>query len=158
MNIRRERVEKFAVLGKLGSTADGKGFIQQLWKEANEKFNEVKPYAKKDKEGRYIGFWGLMSDFSLDFKPWKDYKEGYYLAGVEVKLDAPEAEGWTKWVYPGSDFVVVKVDHEYQEVMAEGLDYIKENGLHQNGAIFDFMNPKENGQLYLFFPVLEQEV
>lgn len=39
--------ESFVVIGKEGSTNDGKGFIKKLWDNANSHFNEVAHLAKK---------------------------------------------------------------------------------------------------------------
>lgn len=152
MDIKRLRLHQFAVLGKLGSTKDGAGFIQKLWQNAENHFDEIKHLALKDPHDTYVGFWGLMSDFDMHFKPWKDFKEGYYLAGVEVGLDVKAPEGWTKWIYPGFEYVVVLVDDEYQACMAAGLDYVKEHGLELAGAIVDFMDPKNGGQPYIYIP------
>lgn len=152
MNIKRVKLDAFAVLGKLGSTNDGVGFIQRLWQDLNHHFHEIKHLAMKDDSDGYVGFWGLMSDFNMDFMPWKDFKEGNYLAGVEVPMDVETPEGWTKWVYPGFEYVTLRVEDEYQACMAVGLDYLKEHQLTLVGAIVDFMDPKEGGQPYIFFP------
>ena len=61
----------FVVIGKVGSTLDGEGFIQKLWNDANSHFNEVAHLAKKDANGNLVGIWGAMSDMSHSFKPWK---------------------------------------------------------------------------------------
>ena len=71
----------FSVVGKEGSTLDGPGFIQKLWAEANARFREVQPLAKKDGTGNLAGIWGVMSDFSRSFQPWEDhFSKGLYLA------------------------------------------------------------------------------
>ena len=62
----------FVVIGKEGSTSDGKDFIQKLWDDANNHFNEVAHLAKKDAKGNIVGIWGAMSDISHAFKPWED--------------------------------------------------------------------------------------
>ncbi len=73
--MRAERIVKpsFCVIGKEGSSADGPGFVQRLWKEANSHFAQVRPFAI-EKDGRPAACWGLMSDFSRRFMPWE---EGY---------------------------------------------------------------------------------
>lgn len=40
--------EGFVVIGKEGSTNDGVGFIEELWKKANSGFHEVAHLAKKE--------------------------------------------------------------------------------------------------------------
>lgn len=93
--------ESFAVIGKLGSTADGDGFIAKLWQEANAHFEEVSSLAKKNPNGSFAGFLGLMSDFEMNFAPWEDgFSKGLYLAGVEVEKSAEPPKGWVKWVSP----------------------------------------------------------
>jgi hypothetical protein len=47
MKIEKCIKEAFVVIGKEGSTLDGKNFIQKLWEDANSHFNEVQPLAKK---------------------------------------------------------------------------------------------------------------
>ncbi len=152
MDIKRLRLDSFAVLGKLGSTKDGVGFVQRLWKDLEDNFHEIKHLALKDPHDTFMGFWGLMSDFDMTFQPWKDFKEGYYLAGVEIGHETKAPKGWTKWVYPGYEYAVVLVDDEYQACMAKGLDYLKQNELTLAGAIVDFMDPKDGGQPYIYFP------
>ena len=43
----------FVVIGKVGSTLDGEGFIQKLWNDANSHFNEVAHLAKKTQTGTW---------------------------------------------------------------------------------------------------------
>lgn len=47
----------FSVLGKEGSTEEGLGFVQRLWQEANNHFDDIEPYAKKDSNGKVYGIW-----------------------------------------------------------------------------------------------------
>ncbi len=75
--------ESFTVIGKEGSTNDGEGFIGRLWDDANAHFSEVAHLAERDGDGNLCGIWGAMSDFSRSFKPWENFSEGLYLAGVE---------------------------------------------------------------------------
>ena len=69
MNIDVISKPAFSVIGKEGSTADGVGFIQGLWAEANAHFDEVAHLAKRDENGIPVGFWGAMTDFSRSFQP-----------------------------------------------------------------------------------------
>ena len=94
------RKSSFVVIGREGSTADGEGFIQKLWAQANAHFNEIEPLAKRDEQGNLAGIWGAMSDFSRSFQPWDDFSRGLYLAGAECVDGAeapetpPEENGW----------------------------------------------------------------
>ena len=77
MKIERCIKESFAVIGKEGSTLDGPNFIQKLWEDANAHFGEVQHLAKKDAQGKLLGIWGAMSDFSRSFTPWEaDFSKG----------------------------------------------------------------------------------
>lgn len=96
MKIEKCEKESFVVIGKEGSTADGAGFIQRLWDDANSNFEEVRHLAKKDENENICGIWGAMSDLSRSFNPWEDFSRGLYLAGVECENDARVPEGWTK--------------------------------------------------------------
>jgi len=51
--------ESFSVIGKEGATADGAGFIEKLWEDANTHFNEVESLAKTDENGHILGIWEL---------------------------------------------------------------------------------------------------
>ncbi|MDU5106155.1 GyrI-like domain-containing protein [Clostridium sp.] len=144
--------ESFFVIGKEGSTNDGNGFIQKLWQDANENFEEVSHLAKRDNEGNILGIWGAMSDLSGSFKPWEDnFTKGLYLAGVEVNDDAIPPKGWTKWVIPSYEYIYVKCDED--DIFSKVIKYLKDNNLQLVGAVNDFNCPEENGQLYMFFPI-----
>ena len=144
--------ESFSVIGKEGSTNDGNGFIQKLWQDANENFEEVSHLAKRDNEGNILGIWGAMSDLSGSFKPWEDnFTKGLYLAGVEVNDDAIPPKGWTKWVIPSYEYIYVKCDED--DIFSKVIKYLKDNNLQLVGAVNDFNCPEENGQLYMFFPI-----
>lgn len=64
MKIEKCIKEAFVVIGKEGSTLDGKDFIPKLWSDANAHFGEVRQLAKKDARGNVVGIWGVMSDFT----------------------------------------------------------------------------------------------
>lgn len=144
----------FSVIGKEGSTNDGNGFVNKLWENANNRFNEIEGLAKKDENGNILGIWGLMSDFSRSFKPWEDnFTKGLYLAGVEVIDDAEAPDTWIKWTVPAFEYLYIKVDKEYNEAFSYVLNYMDNNIIKLAGAVFDYNCPQENGQLYLFFPI-----
>jgi len=152
MNVTKVVKSEFAVIGKEGSTKDGIGFVQNLWAEANAHFEEIASLAKQDESGRYIGFWGAMSDFSRSFQPWENqFSEGLYLAGAEVEVNAEVPEGWTKWVMPASEYLVVK--DEGGNTFIDMISYMREHEIELAGAAYDFSDPKENGQQYIYFPI-----
>ena len=124
MEIKKCIKESFSVIGKEGSTNDGNGFIQKLWQDANENFEEVSHLAKRDNEGNILGIWGAMSDLSGSFKPWEDnFTKGLYLAGVEVNDDAIPPKGWTKWVIPSYEYIYVKCDED--DIFSKVIKYLK---------------------------------
>ena len=151
--MRIEKITKpaFAVIGRLGTTEDGEGFIARLWQAANEHFPEIEPLVKRSENGMPAGFWGAMSDLSLSFQPWEDgFSKGLYLAGAEVLDDAQAPAGWTKWTVPG--FVYLRVQVDAPDVFPKMLGYLEENGFTLAGAVHDFTDPAD-GQGYMFFPI-----
>ena len=142
--------EKFVVIGKEGSTLDGEGFIQKLWDDANGHFHEVAHLAKRDAAGQLVGIWGAMSDLSRSFRPWEDgFSKGLYLAGVECVDTAEAPDGWTKWVIPGYEYLVVE---NRKGAFEETLEQMKEEGITLVGAIHDHTDPA-TGKGYLYFPI-----
>lgn len=142
--------EKFVVIGKEGSTLDGEGFIQKLWDDANGHFHEVAHLAKRDAAGQLVGIWGAMSDLSRSFRPWEDgFSKGLYLAGVECDDTAEAPDGWTKWVIPGYEYLVVE---NRKGAFEETLEQMKKEGITLVGAIHDHTDPA-TGKGYLYFPI-----
>jgi predicted transcriptional regulator YdeE len=130
------------------------GDIEKLWNDLGAQYKEIAIFAKKDDHGNAVGFWGAMSDETMNFLPWKELKEGYYMAGVEVgdRIKAPK--GWEKWMIPAFAYLYARVDNNYQEVFDYVIhDYIPQKGFHLVGAVQEYNCPEENGQLYLFFPI-----
>lgn len=142
--------EEFVVIGKEGSTLDGEGFIQKLWDDANGHFHEIAHLAKRDASGQLVGIWGAMSDLSRSFRPWEDgFSKGLYLAGVECVDTAEAPDGWTKWVIPGYEYLVVE---NRKGAFEETLEQMKEEGITLVGAIHDHTDPA-TGKGYLYFPI-----
>lgn len=151
MKIEKMIKPSFSVIGKEGSTADGEGFIQRLWADANSHFDQVQPMAKTGVEGGLAGIWGLMSDFSRSFAPWEEgFTKGLYLAGVECRDGAEPPEGWVKWTVPGYEYLAVEASGP--EAFEAALKYIEESGLALVGAVHDFTGPK-TGVSYQYFPI-----
>lgn len=142
--------EAFVVIGKEGSTLEGKDFIQKLWDDANSHFDEVQHLAKRDASGNLCGIWGAMSDFSRSFHPWEDFNKGLYLAGVECMDGVQAPDGWTKWTVPGCEYIYVECENG--DTFPETIDYMKENDIALAGAVQDFTCPR-TGKNYMFFPV-----
>ena len=142
----------FCVIGIPGSTDDGEGFVQKLWKEANSRFSEVEPLAVRNEDGSLRGIWGVMTDMDFNFAPWtEDFTRGRYLAGVECETDAIPPRGWKKWIIPGFEALKVKVENE--NTFRNTLRFMNENGIRLAGAVHDFIDPatREN---YMIFPTV----
>lgn len=153
------KIEKCAkpssvVIGKEGSTSDGEGFIQELWKSANSHFGEIQHLAKRNADGELCGIWGAMSDFSRSFRPWENnFSQGLYLAGAECVDGAEAPVGWTKWVIPGYEYL--RVECESADTFSETIEYLRENKISLVGAVHDFTDPK-TGKNYMFFPIARE--
>lgn len=143
--------DSFSIIGKMGSTRDGAGFIAALWADANAHFSEIAHLAAKQPGGLPAGIWGAMSDFTLSFRPWeKDFSEGLYLAGVECTGGAEPPAGWTKWTLPGFEYL--KTENTGPSAFREMLGCLQKNGLTLAGAVQELTDPAE-GKEYLLFPV-----
>ena len=144
------RKRAFCVIGKVGSTDDGEGFVQRLWQEANGSFGEVAALAARNGDGGLKGVWGAMTDMEFTFAPWTDdFSRGCYLAGVECETDAMPPKGWKKWIIPGFEALKVKV--EGGNTFRDTLRYMNENGIALGGAVHDFTDPA-TGENYMIFP------
>lgn len=142
----------FVVIGKEGSTLDGEGFIQKLWDDANGHFTEVAHLAKRDENGNLVGIWGAMSDLSHSFQPWEDdFSKGLYLVGVECVDSAEAPDGWTKWVIPGYEYLVVE---NHDGAFGDTIRQMNEEGIALVGAVHDYTDPA-TGKGYLYFPIRE---
>ena len=151
MNIETIIKPAFSVIGREGSTADGPGFVQTLWAEANAHFDQVAHLAKRDENGVPLGFWGTMTDFSRSFRPWEeDFSKGLYLAGVECRDDAVAPEGWARWEIPGFEYL--KAECNSPTLFADMLKYLAEQDMELAGAVHDFTDPK-TGKNYMLFPI-----
>lgn len=140
----------FVVIGKEGSTLDGEGFIQKLWDDANGHFDEVAHLAKRDENGNLVGIWGAMSDISHSFQPWEDgFSKGLYLAGVECVDNAEAPDGWTKWMIPGYEYLVVE---NHDGAFGDTIKQMNEEGIALVGAVHDYTDPA-TGKGYLYFPI-----
>lgn len=142
----------FVVIGKEGSTLDGEGFIQKLWDDANGHFDEVAHLAKRDENGNLVGIWGAMSDLSHSFQPWEDgFSKGLYLAGVECVDNAEAPDGWTKWMIPGYEYLVVE---NHDGAFGDTIRQMNEEGIALVGAVHDYTDPA-TGTGYFYFPIKE---
>ena len=152
-----ERWEKpaFTVIGLEGSTAEGSGFIQRLWEQANSRFGEIAALARQTPDGSLAGVWGAMSDESRAFRPWEDgFTRGLYLAGAECRDDAQPPAGWTRWRVPGYEYL--RVPNDAPDVFPRTLAELAAQGLTLAGAVHDFTDPA-TGRNYMCFPIRRLE-
>jgi len=151
MAFERVIMPSFAVIGQEGSTQDGDDVIERMWKRATERYDEVAHLARTDGDGTPCGFWGAMTDFGRNFRPWEEgFSQGLYLAGVECDLSAEAPRGWTKWIIPGFEFV--KVPCEDENTFMRGVIYLGEHELPLVGAVQDYTCPADGGS-YMMFPI-----
>lgn len=146
---------EIAVIGKAGLCTMDNNIVSDLWAQATAGFDEIAPVGMKEADGSFAGFWGVMSDVSMAFRPWEDgYTRGMYLAGIEVYKDTPVPEGWEKWVMPARTYLVADVTGEtYGAVFSEVInEVIPSMNLQLSGAVCDYTKPA-TGQNKLFFPV-----
>ena len=93
-----------------------------------------------------------MSDISRSFKPWEDgFSKGLYLAGVECVDNAEAPDGWTKWIIPDYEYIVVE---NHKGVFEETIGQMNEDGISLVGAVHDYTDPV-TGKGYLYFPIRE---
>lgn len=150
MQIKRYEKKSFAVIGKEGSTKDGADFIGKLWSDANSHFSEIIHLAKKDANGKIVGIWGAMSDFSRSFQPWENFEKGLYLAGIECEDNAEAPKGWVKWIIPSYEYLCI--EQENNDVFSKVIQFIRDNSFELVGAIHDYIHP-ETGKTYMLFPI-----
>lgn len=147
MDYRFETLPAFRVAGMAGSTDQGAGFIQELWETANARFGEIAAIALRDENGA-PRVWGLMSDMSMNFRPWEnEFTRGRYLAGAEVAPDAPLPDGWEVWTAPARTYLVAPQDGP--DAFSRALAHIAGNGLKLSGAAHDRIVPGSGGYIYL---------
>ena len=149
MSVSRIVKPTLTVIGMEGSTDDGDGFIQNLWNEANSRFEEIRDLCKRDENGAFVGFWGVMSDFTRSFKPWEGFSQGLYLAGAECEDEAEAPSGWTKWVVPSFEYLCFDCK---AFTFGQAIDYVKDNGFSLAGAAHDFTDPR-TGDSYIYIPI-----
>lgn len=151
MNIERCTKNSFAVIGREGSTLDGKNFIQKLWDSVDFNFNDISDLALKDIDGNIAGRWGLTSDFNHNMKPWEEnYTRGLYLAGVECNIDVDTPYGWAKWIVPSYEYIYVEITSK--DTFMKTIFYLEENNIPLVGGVNKYYSPVTNKE-YLFFPI-----
>lgn len=156
MNFRLKELGPVSVIGKQGLCTKEKNIVSDLWQEANGHFQEIAGLGMREKDGGYVGFWGMMSDRQMRFLPWEDdYSTGLYLAGLEVNADAAAPAGWVKWTVPARTYLVIEIENNrYQEAFRSGLEALPAQGLKLSGAVCDHTEPS-TGKNFLFFPCMK---
>lgn len=154
LEIKECSFESFAVVGLVGTSDEGPGYVDALWQKMNRYGKSIMHLAKKDENGEIMGAWGLMNDASLGFLPPEERKSKkvVYLAGIETDTDAKAPKGYTKWIVPAFDYVYAPVHGDKTSLIREVMAYLDAHDLTFAACPFDFM-PPEGGMMYMFFPV-----
>ena len=93
-----------------------------------------------------------MSDIARSCKPWEDgFSKCLYLAVVECVDNAEAPDGWTKWIIPDYEYIVVE---NHKGVFEETIGQMNEDGISLVGAVHDYTDPA-TGKGYLYFPIRE---
>ena len=143
--------EPFCVIGKEIFTWDGDGMIPKLWEIVDQDFASIEPVILKDENGKPLAKWGAMSSKKRDFSMWEENGSvGLYLAGYEAPLDAEAPKGWTKWIVPGFEFKLGKIEGEGYFYRA--FDELTKMGLPPVAATENWID-QETGDFYFAFPV-----
>ena len=80
-----------------------------------------------------------------------DYSRGLYLAGVECVDNAEAPAGWTKWIIPGYEYIVVE---NHNGAFEDTIKQMNEEGMSLVGAVHDYTDPA-TGKGYMYFPIRE---
>lgn len=155
MEITRITLPSFSVIGKEGSSKDGKNFVRKLWEATNAQFNEIEHLAKWNNQGALSGIWGLMTGFNRDYMPWDKFANGLYLAGVECVDEAAAPDGWTVWTIPSFEYVRAKINDT--ESFKDTIGYLIANKLNLIAAVQDYTDPK-TGDNYMLFPINKPKI
>lgn len=138
-------IPAYSVIGREGSTDDGKNFIQALWREANALYDEVASLGAFP-----LILWGAMSSMDGSLQPWEDnFSKGRYLAGIEAAPGAQPPKGWAKWEFPAYEALALPMT---ETAFAEGLAILAQNGLPLVLAAQERTNPA-TGETLLLFPI-----
>ena len=79
------------------------------------------------------------------------FSKGLYLAGVECVDNAEAPDGWTKWIIPDYEYIVVE---NHKGMFEETIGQMNEDGISLVGAVHDYTDPV-TGKGYLYFPIRE---
>jgi hypothetical protein len=143
--------ESFCVIGKEIFTWDGDGMIPKVWAIADKHFAEIEPLILKREDGKPLAKWGAMSSKKRDFSMWEENGSvGLYLAGYEAPLDAEAPKGWTKWIVPGFEFRLGKIEGEGYFYRA--FEELTRQGMMPVAATENWIDV-DTGEFYFAFPV-----
>lgn len=147
----------FAVIGKegQGGWGDIPQWLPPLWASANQHFPEITDLALRDGAGCPVALWGLMSDRGHTLAPWNEHG-GLYLAGCQVRPDAPPPPGWTRWAVPARTYASVTCTQTENAAVWQDMVQrrLLEAGCRLAGASFErYRVPTGSDQVELLFPI-----
>ena len=83
---------------------------------------------------------------------WEDgFSKGLYLAGVECVDNAEAPDGWTKWIIPSYEYIVVE---NHNGAFEDTIEQMNKEGISLVGAVHDYTDPA-TGKEYMYFPIRE---
>lgn len=151
----RKILPEFTVIGKEGKglASEGGSWVPTLWELATEHFEDLAEVAG-DVDIEPVQLWGLMSDEISWLDPWKE--TGRYLAGMQLPPEVETPEGWTRWVIPEMEYLVVKTNEANLETMTQKMfeEILPQQGVALVAAIQEHYLPEFTaGEVELYFPI-----
>ena len=140
----------FVVIGKEGSTLDGAGFIQKLWDDANGHFSEVAHLRRKIQTEILWEYGGPCPMVLTHLMPGKMSLAKACIWREECVIMVIPA-GWTKWIIPGYEYIVVE---NHNGAFEDTIKQMNEEGMSLVGAVHDYTDPA-TGKGYMYFPIRE---
>ena len=139
----RDRAVRFLVIDS----------VELLWEGTWKLYFEKDGFLRKERRKLWPANTShKIPGFSHSFKPWEDgFSKGLYLAGVECVDNAEAPEGWTKWIIPSYEYIVVE---SRNGVFEDTIGQMNEEGISLVGAVHDYTDPA-TGKGYMYFPIRE---
>ena len=157
----------FYVLGKAktGLTKESYLWIPPLWESLQNSFSSIKDLILKDAKGKPQGIWGVMSDDTHSYLPWRNVAAmfdpciklsgeiyGMYIAGYEAKSGIHVPKGWDYWRVPAFKYATIECDTDHYSDMLKYMlfTYLKEKDYTLAGAIHEYY---KNNKMFLYVPI-----
>lgn len=111
-----------AVIGVegVGAIETSQDWVQSLWFSLEEQLPAV--IEKLAVSETDVACWGVMSDAKEWLAPWTE-GQGLYLAGIEVPLETPCPRGWSRYLLPAMEYIVIRTTIP---LISEAVSYLFE--------------------------------